>query len=66
MAIDVIDSPSNWESDYRIFSFEGFLFLKGIISAPMIIEKIEGEKLVGQEVDYRFAPRNFELRKEKP
>ncbi|MEZ5044119.1 MAG: hypothetical protein R2828_32730 [Saprospiraceae bacterium] len=64
-AIQIVDSHSNWESDFRVFSFEGFLFLKGITSAPMIIEKLEDEKLIGKEVDYRFNVKNFEIRKEK-
>jgi len=64
-AIQIVDSKSNWESDFRVFSFEGFLFLKGITSAPMIIEKLERDKLIGKEVDYRFEVKNFVMKKEK-
>ncbi len=64
-AIQEIDSHSNWESDFRVFSFEGFLFLKGITSAPMIIEKLENGKLIGKEFDVRYDVKNIEIKKEK-
>jgi hypothetical protein len=63
--IQIVDSHSNWESDFRVFSFEGYLFLKGITSAPMILESLENEKLIGKEADYRFDIKNLEIRKEK-
>ena len=64
-AIQIVNSRSKWESDFRVFSFEGFLFLKGITSAPIIIETLEAENLIGKEVDYRFASKSIEIRKEK-
>jgi len=64
-AIQMVDSHQNWESDFRVFDFEGFLFLKGITSAPIIIENLEDGKLIGLEVDRRFDGKNTEIRKEK-
>lgn len=63
--IQIVDSNSNWESDYRVFNFEGFLFLKGITSPPMLIEKIDNERVIGKEADYRFDTKNFEIRRER-
>lgn len=63
--IQALNVYRDWESDYRIFSFEGFLFLKGITSAPMLIENIENEKIFGKEADYRFETKAFDFRKEK-
>ncbi len=65
VAIQPMNSYSNWESDYRMFGFEGFLFLKGITSAPMLIENIKDDKIIGKDADYRFEPKAFEIRKEK-
>ncbi len=63
--INIVNSNSNWETQYRVFGFEGFLFIKGIVSAPMIIENIDSDKLVGKEADYRYDIKNFEYRREK-
>ena len=63
--IQVVGSDSSWESDFRVFSFEGYLFLKGITSAPMIIETLEDNKIQGKEADYRFESKIIEIRKEK-
>lgn len=49
-----LDSESNWESDYKIIDFEGFLILQGITSAPKLILNIQKQKITFLEIDYRF------------
>lgn len=56
-----IGSHSNWETAYKIVAFEGYVFLKGITSAPILITTLEEKRLVGIKADYRFEPKPVEL-----
>jgi len=58
-------STSNWESAYKIVEFEGYVFIKGITSAPLLVQKTTKNKLICIALDYRFEPEEMELRREK-
>lgn len=51
-----LGSSSSWESNYIIVEFAGNYFLKGITSAPILLNRIEDERLWGYTVDQRFDP----------
>jgi len=57
------DSSRGWESAFKIVEFEGYIFLKGITSAPILIGAINDLELIGWEVDYRFEPKRVGMRK---
>ena len=56
-----IGSHSNWETPYSIIDFQGYVFLKGISSAPILITSLEKKRLLGIKADYRFDPKQIEL-----
>ena len=58
---DKIGSNSKWESAFAIIEFEGFVFLKGISSAPIILIDIDEHIIKGIEADYRFIPKEMYL-----
>ncbi|NOQ75370.1 MAG: hypothetical protein GQ574_25390 [Crocinitomix sp.] len=59
------DSHRGWESAFKIVAFEGYIFLKGITSAPILICEFKDLELKGWEVDYRFDPEKVGLKKIK-
>lgn len=62
--IKPIDRDSEWESEYKLIDFNGFLILQGITSAPKLITKIGKTKVDFLEIDYRFDIKKGELNKE--
>jgi len=60
--IDVVDSKSAWESPYRLISFEGFVFLRGITSYPIILLDSNDKKITGLEIDRKSSPLITEIR----
>lgn len=56
-----IGSHSNWETPYSIIDFQGYVFLKGISSAPILITSLGKKRILGLEADYRFDPKEIEL-----
>ena len=60
--IDVVDSKSSWESPYRLISFEGFVFLRGITSYPIILIDMDKNKIKGKEVNRKSKPLKTEIR----
>lgn len=61
--IKPLDRDSEWESEYKLIDFNGFLILQGITSAPKLITKIGKTKVNFLEIDYRFEIKNGELNK---
>ena len=62
--IDVVDSKSSWESPYRLISFEGFVFLRGITSYPIVLLDLNEKMITGLEIDRKSSPLTTEIRKE--
>lgn len=58
-----LDRDSEWESAYKIIHFNGFVFLKGITSAPKLITKSKKGRIEFIIIDYRFENKNGELNK---
>jgi hypothetical protein len=56
-----IGSHSNWENPYSIIDFQGYVFLKGISSAPILITSLEKKRILGLAADYRFDPKQIEM-----
>lgn len=52
---------SDWENVYRIINFEGYIILKGAVSAPKIVNKISEKKIEGLHLDYRFLQKNWQI-----
>ncbi len=63
--VQVIDSHSSWESPYRLISFEGFVFLRGITSYPIILHDIVDNKIIGTEINRKTDPVKTEIRIEQ-
>lgn len=53
----------DWESAYIITEFQGYIFLKGITSAPLLLTEINENGLHGFRVDYRKDPESICLSK---
>ncbi|NOQ73129.1 MAG: hypothetical protein GQ574_14075 [Crocinitomix sp.] len=47
-----IGSKSSWESTYSFIEFQDYVFLKGITSAPILITKLDQNKLIGIKTNY--------------
>ncbi len=58
-----LERDSEWESEYKIIDFNGFIIIQGIVSAPKLITKLEKGKISFMEIDYRFENKNGELNK---
>ncbi|WP_375562483.1 hypothetical protein ACE193_08025 [Bernardetia sp. OM2101] len=58
-----LDRDYEWESEYKIIDFNGFVFLQGITSAPKLITKVEKGKIEFLEIDYRFENKEGKLAK---
>jgi len=58
-----LESDSEWESDYEIIDFKGFIILQGIVSAPKLITQMKKEEINFIEIDYRFENINGVLTK---
>ncbi|WP_299116090.1 hypothetical protein [uncultured Winogradskyella sp.] len=58
-----VDADSEWESEYKLINFNGFLILQGITSAPKLITKIGKTKVNFLEIDYRFKTKKGMLTK---
>ena len=58
-----LERDSEWESDYKIIDFSGFIIIQGIVSAPKLITNAEKGKITFLEIDYRFENKNGELNK---
>lgn len=63
--IKPLDSDSEWESEYKIIDFNGFIFLQGITSAPKLVTKLEKGKVEFLEIDYRFETKMGDLSKNR-
>ncbi len=58
-----LERDSEWESEYRIIDFNGFIIIQGIVSAPKLITKLKEGKISFIEIDYRFENKNGEFNK---
>tara|TARA_R110000751_G_scaffold211820_1_gene315265 strand:+ start:20 stop:703 length:684 start_codon:yes stop_codon:yes gene_type:complete len=58
-----LERDSEWESEYKIIDFNGFIIVQGIVSAPKLITKLKKGKIIFIEIDYRFENKNGELNK---
>lgn len=58
-----LERDSEWESEYKIINFNGFIIIQGIVSAPKLITKLKKGKISFIEIDYRFENKNGELNK---
>ncbi len=58
-----LERDSEWESEYKIIDFNGFIIIQGIVSAPKLITKLKKGKISFMEIDYRFKNKNGELNK---
>ncbi|WP_203256691.1 hypothetical protein [Hyunsoonleella ulvae] len=58
-----LERESEWESEYKIINFNGFIILQGIVSAPKLITKLKKGKISFMEIDYRFENKKGELTK---
>lgn len=56
-----LDRDSEWESEYKIIDFNGFIIIQGIVSAPKLIIKSKKGKISFIQIDYRFENKNGEL-----
>ncbi|WP_204346596.1 hypothetical protein [Psychroserpens algicola] len=56
-----LERDSEWESDYKIIDFNGFIIIQGIVSAPKLLTKSEKGKIHFIEIDYRFENKNGAL-----
>jgi len=61
--INPLKSDSEWESEYKIIDFNGFIMLQGIVSPPKLITKLSKNKIEFIEIDYRFENKNGSLDK---
>ena len=52
--INPLKSSSEWESDFKIINFNGYVFIQGIVSAPKLITKLKNNSIMFLELDYRF------------
>lgn len=59
-----VDGDSEWESEYKLIDFNGFLILQGITSAPKLITQIGKNNVDFLEIDYRFNIKTGMLSKE--
>lgn len=57
--IGIKTASSSWENTYRIINFEGYIFIKGAVSAPKIITEISKKQIKGLKLDYRFIQDTF-------
>jgi hypothetical protein len=60
-----LDRDYEWESEYKIIDFNGFIFLQGIVSTPQLILKVGKGKIEFLAIDYRFESKKGELNKVK-
>ncbi|WP_046743614.1 hypothetical protein [Kordia zhangzhouensis] len=58
-----LESSSEWESDYKIIDFDGFIIIQGIVSAPKLITKLKKGEVYFLEIDYRFENKKGKLTK---
>ena len=63
--IDVVDSNRGWTSDYRIFNFEGFVFVKGITSVPVVALYVIENYISVVELPQLGEPQMAQIRKER-
>ena len=63
--IKTLDRDYEWESEYKIIDFNGFIFLQGITSAPKLVTDIKKGEVQFVEIDYRFENKNGQLTKIK-
>ena len=63
--INPIESDSEWESEFKIIDFNGYIILQGIVSAPKLITKSSKSKIEFIEIDYRFENKKGELNKKR-
>lgn len=61
--ISPIDYPSEWESDYKLIDFNGYLIIQGIVSAPKLIVTVGESEIQFIEIDYRFENKNGIMKK---
>ncbi len=52
--IKPLESDSEWESEYKIIDFNGFIILQGIVSAPKLITKLNKNTINFIQIDYRY------------
>jgi len=57
--VGIETGSSDWENAYRIINFEGYIFIKGAVSAPKIITEISANQIKGLDLDYRFSQKTF-------
>ncbi len=58
-----LDARRSWESEYKIIDFEGYTFLKGITSAPVLLTSNNNKSIAGTEFDFRYEPKPITLMK---
>lgn len=46
------------EGVWELIEFEGYFIINKQVSAPFIVDKIEGDRVVGTELDFRYEPRS--------
>lgn len=56
-----LQSSSQWESDYKIIDFNGFIIIQGIVSAPKLITDLKNGNIYFSQIDYRFENTTGEL-----
>lgn len=61
--ISPVDSQSEWESDYKLIDFNGYVIIQGIVSAPKLVVKIRKDEIELIEIDYRFENKKGILKK---
>lgn len=60
--IKPVDSSSEWESEYKLQDFNGFIILQGVTSAPKLISSYTEESINYLELDYRFEIKKRNLK----
>ncbi len=63
--IEPLESKSAWDSGYKIIEFNGFIIIKGVMSAPKLITELDKKRIGFIEIDYRFENKNGEYIKTK-
>lgn len=61
--VSLSDSKSEWESDYKIIDFHGFIVIQGIVSAPKLIIAVDKKEVKFLQIDYRFESKKGVLKK---
>ncbi|MBR9914330.1 MAG: hypothetical protein GYB32_05795 [Algicola sp.] len=59
--VNPLDSDSEWESDYKLIDFEGYILIQGIVSAPKLVTKSKKGHIQFIQIDYRFENKRGEL-----